>query len=96
MSYGRYGIRNIVDVTFRPLSSIDIGSQHFDAMQPCLYLETATTSSLEGAATTVYAQGGQGNNRLIAWDSFRQLKKCSNALKKNLVNCWELFTFFLS
>ena len=57
MRYGRYGIRNIVDVTFRPLSSIDIGSQHFDAMQPCLYLETATTSSLEGAATTVYAQG---------------------------------------
>lgn len=37
-------------------------------MQPCLYLETAQTASLEGAATTVYATGGKGNNRLIAWE----------------------------
>ena len=34
-----------------------------------LYIDTAKTSSLEGAATTVYAQGGKGNPRLIAWES---------------------------
>lgn len=73
MSYGRFGVCEICNVTFRPLSSLDIGSQHFDAMQPCLYIETAQTSSLEGAATTVYAQGGMGNPRLIAWEGERTL-----------------------
>ena len=31
-------------------------------------IDTAKTSSLEQATTTVYAQGGKGNNRLIAWE----------------------------
>ena len=31
-------------------------------------IDTATTSSLEQATTTVYAQGGKGYNRLIAWE----------------------------
>lgn len=64
----RFGVREICDVVFKPLAAVDIGNQHFDAMQPVLYLDTAKTSSLEGAATTVYAQGGQGNPRLIGWD----------------------------
>lgn len=38
-----------------------------------LYIDTAKTSSLEGAATTVYAQGGKGNPRLIAWDGEKTL-----------------------
>ena len=53
----RFGIREICDVVFKPLTSVDIGNQHFDAYQPVLYIDTAKTSSLEGAATTVYAQG---------------------------------------
>lgn len=73
MGYGRFGVREICDVVFRPLSSLDIGNQHFDRMQPCLYLDTAQTSSLEGAATTVYAQGGRGNSRLIAWEGEKTL-----------------------
>lgn len=64
----RWGVREICDVVFKPLSSVDIGNQHFDAGQPVLYLDTAKTSSLEGASTTVYAQGGKGNPRLIGWD----------------------------
>lgn len=64
----RYGVREICDVTFKALTSVDIGTQHFDAGQPVLILDTAKTSSLEGAATTVYAQGGKGNPRLIGWD----------------------------
>lgn len=64
----RFGVREICDVTFRPLQAVDFGDQHFEAMQPCLFLDTATTSTLEGAATTVYAQGGKGNPRLIAWE----------------------------
>lgn len=33
-----------------------------------MYFDTLKTSSMEGAATTVYAQGGRGNARLVAWD----------------------------
>ena len=64
----RFGIREICDVVFKPLTSVDIGNQHFDAFQPVLFLDTAKTSTLEGASTTVYAQGGKGNPRLIGWD----------------------------
>lgn len=53
----RFGVREICDVVFKPLSSVDIGGQHFDAFQPILYFDTAKTSSLEQAVTTVYAQG---------------------------------------
>lgn len=69
----RYGIREICDVTFKALTSVDIGNQHFDAGQPVLVLDTAKTSSLEGASTTVYAQGGKGNPRLIGWDGEKTL-----------------------
>lgn len=66
----RFGVRDICDVTFRPLTPLDIGSQHFEKMQPCLFIDTATASNMEVATTTVYAQGGHGNARLIAWDCF--------------------------
>ena len=69
----RMGVREICDVVFRPLTSVDIGNQHFDAGQPVLYLDTAKTSTLEGASTTVYAQGGKGNPRLIGWDGEKTL-----------------------
>ena len=36
-------------------------------------LRRVLLSSLEGAATTVYAQGGQGNPRLIGWDGEKTL-----------------------
>ena len=69
----RMGVREICDVVFRPLTAVDIGNQHIDAGQPVLYLDTAKTSTLEGAATTVYAQGGKGNPRLIGWDGEKTL-----------------------
>lgn len=64
----RFGVREIANVTFRPLAAMDIASQHFDKYQPCLYIDTATASNMEVATTTVYAQGGRGNARLIAWE----------------------------
>jgi hypothetical protein len=64
----RFGVREIANVTFRPLAALDIGSQHFAKYQPCLYIDTATASNMEVATTTVYAQGGRGNARLIAWE----------------------------
>lgn len=40
---------------------------------PVLYFDSLKTSSLEGAATTVYATGGRGNVRLIAWEGEKTL-----------------------
>ena len=40
----------------------------FEKGQPVLYIDSAKTSTLEGAATSVYATGGRGNARLITWE----------------------------
>ena len=64
----RFGLREICDVVFRPLSQVTLGGVTFKAGQPCLFMDTAKTSTLESASTTVYAQGGRGNPRLIAWE----------------------------
>lgn len=45
-----------------------IGNKIFYAGEPVIYFDTLKTSSMEGAATTVYANGGRGNPRLVAWD----------------------------
>jgi hypothetical protein len=36
-------------------------------------MDSAKTSTLEGSATTVYATGGRGNARLIAWEGEKNL-----------------------
>lgn len=50
-----------------------IGPYTFQKGQPVFYMDTAKTSTLEGAATTVYATGGRGNTRLIAWEGEKTL-----------------------
>lgn len=50
-----------------------IGTTSFRKGQPVLYIDSAKTSTLEGASTTVYAQGGKGNTRLIAWEGEKTL-----------------------
>lgn len=69
----RFGVREICNVVFKARTETKIGSTTFKKGQPVLYIDTAKTSTLEGAATTVYAQGGQGNPRLIAWEGERTL-----------------------
>ena len=64
----RFGVREICDVVFKAKADITIGTQNFKQGQPVLYIDTAKTSSIENAATTVYATGGRGNTRLIAWE----------------------------
>lgn len=64
----KFGIREICDVVFKAKSDVKIGSKTFVKGQPVLYIDTAKTSTMEGQATTVYAQGGRGNTRLIAWE----------------------------
>lgn len=67
----RFGSREICNVVFKARSEMYIGKTHFAKGQPVLYMDTAKTSTLEGAASTVYATGGRGNPRLIAWEGER-------------------------
>lgn len=69
----KFGVREICDVVFKAKSATKIGSMDVVAGQPVLYIDSAKTSTIEGAATTVYAQGGRGNARLIAWEGEKTL-----------------------
>ena len=62
----KFGVREIVDVVFKAADDMTIGDTYFKKYQPVFMIDTATTSSLEQATTTVYAQGGKGYARLIA------------------------------
>ena len=67
----KYGVRDVVDVVLRAKGTMDLGNKRFYKNEPVLYFDTLTTSTLEGASTTVYAQGGKGNARLMAWEGER-------------------------
>ena len=69
----QFGIREICDVVFKAKNKGSLGSFNYVAGQPVLYIDSAKTSTVEGAATTVYAQGGKGNARLISWEGERTL-----------------------
>jgi len=69
----KFGVREICDVVFKAKSSGTMGKYTYSVGQPVLYIDTAKTSTIEGAATTVYATGGKGNSRLIAWEGERTL-----------------------
>lgn len=67
----RFGIKEVCDVTFYSLST----------GLPALYLDTLKLSDVENKATTVFAQGGRGNPRILAWDFDRQISmKAQDAL----------------
>lgn len=69
----KFGVREIANVVFKAKSSQRIGPYTFQKGQPVFYMDTAKTSTIEGAATTVYATGGRGNTRLIAWEGEKTL-----------------------
>ena len=69
----KFGVREICDVVFKAKHDMKIGTTEFKAGHPVLYIDTAKTSAMEGAATTVYATGGRGNTRLIAWEGEKTL-----------------------
>lgn len=69
--YTQYGVREICDVVFKAKANMTVGNKKFFKGEPVIYFDTLKTSTLEGAATTVYATGGRGNSRLIAWEGER-------------------------
>lgn len=69
----RFGVREIANVVFKAKTTQRIGTATFVAGQPVLYIDSATASELSGESTTVYAQGGRGNVRLISWTGEKTL-----------------------
>lgn len=67
----KFGVREICDVVLKAKAAQKVGNKVFYKNEPVIYFDTLKTSSMEGAATTVYAQGGRGNSRLIAWEGER-------------------------
>ena len=53
----KFGVREICDVVLKAKSAMKVGNKIFYANEPVIYFDTLKTSSMEGAATTVYAQG---------------------------------------
>jgi hypothetical protein len=69
----KFGVREICDVVLKAKANQKIGNKIFYKNEPVIYFDTLKTSSMEGAATTVYAQGGRGNSRLVAWEGERTI-----------------------
>ena len=67
----KFGVREICDVVLKARTAQKVGNKMFFEGEPVIYFDTLKTSSMEGAATTVYAQGGRGNARLMAWEGER-------------------------
>lgn len=63
----RYGIKEVADVTFYHLN--EAGAPEY----PVLYLDTLKVSTIETTGEETYAQGGQGNARLIGWDFNKEI-----------------------
>ena len=69
----KFGVREICDVVFKALQTQQFGDVTVAKGQPVLYIDSAKTSTIEGASSTVYATGGRGNARLIAWEGEKTL-----------------------
>ena len=72
----KFGIRSAVDVVFKTTRAYTGEGQDYllkkglkwEKGEPVLYFDSLKTATTEGTADTVYAQGGEGNPRLIAWE----------------------------
>ena len=67
----KFGVREICEVVLKAKAAQKVGNKVFYKNEPVLYFDSLKTSTMEGAATTVYAQGGRGNSRLVAWEGER-------------------------
>lgn len=68
----KFGVREVTDIVFRAkYADQQVGTTTYPKDYPVLLIDSAKMSSLENAVSTVYAQGGRGNPRLLAWDGDR-------------------------
>lgn len=67
----KFGVRECCDVVFKAKAAQKVGKKVFYKGEPVCYFDTLKTSTLEGSGSTVYANGGRGNARLMSWDGDR-------------------------
>lgn len=70
--FDQYGIKEVADVTLYSIHKKKDGSGEVYYV-PALYLDTLKISTVEKTAENVWAEGGQGNARLINWDFGKQI-----------------------
>ena len=73
LNIDKYGIREVCNLKFYKIDDVIGEGKSLETASPVFVIDSAKTSTLEGAATTVYAQGGRGNPRLIAWEGEKTL-----------------------
>ena len=71
----KFGVREICDVVLKAKAAQKVGNKIFYKNEPVIYFDTLKTSSMEGAATTVYAQGGTGNADRYYYAAYLHLYK---------------------
>ena len=69
----KFGVREICDVVLKAKAAQKVGNKIFYKNEPVIYFDTLKTSTMEGASSTVYATGGRGNSRLVAWEGERTI-----------------------
>lgn len=69
----QFGSREICDVVFKAYTDTMVGGVEFKKGQPVTMFDTLKATTLEGTSSTVYAQGGRGNSKLVAWESDREV-----------------------
>jgi hypothetical protein len=67
----RFGVREICDVVLKAKTAMKVGNKVFYKNEPVCYFDSLKTSSLESQSNAVYATGGRGNARLVAWEGER-------------------------
>lgn len=69
----KFGIREVTDIILKTkYANQQVGASIVGATYtPVMIVDSAQMSSMENAVATVYAQGGKGNPRLLAWDGDR-------------------------
>ena len=71
----KFGVREICNVASKcKADNTKIGDRTFMKDELVIYFDTCKTSSLEGSATDVYAQGGRGNPKLVTWSGEKEMK----------------------
>lgn len=81
----KFGIREVTDIVFKTKTEgQQVGGATYPQYAPVFVVNSAKMTSMENAVATVYAQGGRGNPRLLAWDGDRTATfKFEDALTTN-------------
>lgn len=70
--FEQFGIQEVADFTIYSIHKKNDGSGDVYYM-PALYLDTLKVSTVEKTSENTWAQGGQGNARLINWDYNKEI-----------------------